>query len=311
MGTSEMDDGYDTGDDEGNVISFMVYLAPLPTFYRIYKKKTTEGFQSLPYLVALFSCMLWLYYAFLKADAVLLITINSVGCVIEIIYITIFIIYATKDSRKLTVKLFGAMNMGSFGVILFVTYFALHGPLRVQVLGWICVSISVTVFAAPLSIVAQVIRTKSVQFMPFNLSFFLTLSAVMWFAYGLFLKDICIALPNILGFALGIVQMVLYAIYRNGGVKGNDDAEGVNSEEKEKEKTLDLDVAIKNILVVNPMGGCEVFPIPIVGDASAAPKCVNVVVDDVNNNQQLQQDHHQKHHKNSVQPNNNNYSPPV
>ncbi|XLU44582.1 hypothetical protein S245_039396, partial [Arachis hypogaea] len=73
--------------------------------------------------------------------------------------------------------------------------------------------------------VAHVIRTKSVQFMPFNLSFFLTLSAVMWFAYGLFLSDICIAistptlsLPNVLDFALGVLQMLLYAIYRNAAI---------------------------------------------------------------------------------------------
>ncbi|XLU50099.1 hypothetical protein S245_044913, partial [Arachis hypogaea] len=73
--------------------------------------------------------------------------------------------------------------------------------------------------------VAHVIRTKSVQFMPFNLSFFLTLSAVMWFAYGLFLSDICIAistptlsLPNVLDFALGVLQMLLYAIYRNATI---------------------------------------------------------------------------------------------
>ncbi|CAL5190953.1 unnamed protein product [Lathyrus oleraceus] len=203
----------------GNIISFLVFLAPISTFYRIYKKKSTEGFQSLPYLVALFSSMLWLYYALLKKDAFLLITINSFGCVVETIYILLYIIYAPRDARNLTLKLLSAMNVGSFALILLVANYAVHGSVRVQVLGWICVSLSVSVFAAPLSIVAQVVRTKSVEFMPFNLSFTLTLSATMWFGYGLFLKDICIALPNVLGFGLGLVQMLVYAIYRNRGEK--------------------------------------------------------------------------------------------
>lgn len=34
------------------------------------------------------------------------------------------------------------------------------------------------------------IKTKSAEYMPFSLSFFLTLSAVAWFFYGLFTKDI-------------------------------------------------------------------------------------------------------------------------
>ncbi|KAL1366251.1 hypothetical protein HN51_014099 [Arachis hypogaea] len=240
----------------GNVISFMVFLAPLPTFYRIFKKKSTEEFQSLPYLVALFSCVLWLYYASLKKDVILLITINSFGCGIEIIYILMYIIYANKDARWLTIKLFMAMNVGLFALIFCVTNFALHGSLRVKVLGWICVSISVSVFAAPLSIMAQVIRTKSVEFMPFNLSLFLTLSAIMWFGYGAFIKDICIAIPNVVGFALGVVQMVLYGIYRNNNNGGNN-----KGYTKKEHKALDL---VTNVVIeLSPKGTNEIIvPIP-------------------------------------------------
>ncbi|KAG9144751.1 hypothetical protein Leryth_017227 [Lithospermum erythrorhizon] len=199
----------------GNIISFFVYFAPLPTFIRIRREKSTMGFQSLPYVVALFSAMLWMYYALIKTNTLLLISINSFGCVIETIYIFIFLLYANKKARNDTAKLLSFLNVGVFLTIFFFTYYILEGQTRVAVVGWICVAFSVIVFAAPLSIVFQVVRTKSAEFLPFPLSFCLTLSAIMWFGYGLLQKDLCIALPNVLGFFLGMLQMLLYGIYRN------------------------------------------------------------------------------------------------
>ncbi|TYI33474.1 hypothetical protein ES332_A04G135700v1 [Gossypium tomentosum] len=233
----------------GNIISVLVFLAPVPTFCRIYKKKSTESFQSLPYQVALFSCMLWLYYALIKKGAFLLITINSFGCVVETIYISMFWAYASKNSRMSAMKLFISMNLGLFSFILILTHFLLKSSIRIQVLGWICVAISVSVFAAPLNIMARVVRTKSVEFMPFTLSFFLTLSAVMWFAYGLFIKDLCVALPNVLGFILGMLQMLLYAIYRH--------SEKVNIEEKK----LPAEQMKSFNVVLTTLGASEVHPV--------------------------------------------------
>jgi solute carrier family 50 protein (sugar transporter) len=85
--------------DDGIVRKLFFFFFCRPTFIRIFKKKSTEDFQSLPYLMALFSSMLWLYYAMLKKDTILLVTINSFGCVIETTYIAIYIVYATRESR--------------------------------------------------------------------------------------------------------------------------------------------------------------------------------------------------------------------
>ncbi|KAL9231581.1 hypothetical protein vseg_006792 [Gypsophila vaccaria] len=198
----------------GNVISFMVFLAPLPTFIRVYKKKSTEGFQSFPYVVAILSAMLWIYYALLKGNSLLLITVNVTGVIIETIYVAIFITYAPRQAKVSTFKWLMFMNIGGFSLLVLLCQYLTKGDARVQAFGWVCVVFSVSVFAAPLSIMRLVIRTKSVEYMPFNLSLCLTLTATIWFMYGFVQKDLYITLPNIVGFIFGVAQMTLYAIYR-------------------------------------------------------------------------------------------------
>ncbi|GAV74710.1 LOW QUALITY PROTEIN: MtN3_slv domain-containing protein, partial [Cephalotus follicularis] len=134
----------------GNISCLGVFLAPLPTFFKVVKMKSTEGFQSIPCLAALFSSLIWIY-ASVKPDTLLLITINSFGCVIDTIYIAIYIIYSPKQSRMQTLILV-LINFGVFCTALFLSQFFASGSNRVQVLGWFCVVFCVTVFAAPLII---------------------------------------------------------------------------------------------------------------------------------------------------------------
>ncbi|XP_020694055.1 bidirectional sugar transporter SWEET13-like isoform X1 [Dendrobium catenatum] len=158
--------------------------------------------------------MLWLYYAFIKTNELLLIIVNSIGCIIEIFYITIFLIFAARKARIYTAKLILILIVGVFPMIVLITLLLFRGSSRLQVLGWICVAFAVCVFAAPLSSMKRVIQTKSVEFMPFNLSLFLTLRGISWLFYGLLSNDIFLLLPNILGVTFGFVQLLLYFIYR-------------------------------------------------------------------------------------------------
>lgn len=200
----------------GNIVSFLVYLSPLPTFYRICKKRSSDGYQAIPYLVALFSATLTLYYGHLKPNGFMLVTINATGCVIEGTYIIIYFIFAPKNSKINTAKLFIMFNIIVIGSIILFTYTFSNGSRRIKIVGWICAVFSVCVYVAPLGIMKKVIKEKSVEYMPFSLSLCLTLCATTWFFYGLLVKDYFIALPNTLGFLFGISQMILYIIYMNG-----------------------------------------------------------------------------------------------
>ncbi|KAI3811603.1 hypothetical protein L1987_21329 [Smallanthus sonchifolius] len=228
----------------GNIISFLVFLAPLPTFYKIYRKKSSEGYQAVPYMVALFSAALLLYYAVLKTNAYMIVSINCIGCVIEVTYLAIYIFYAPKTSKISTLVFISIFNVCGLGTVMLVSLILVKGPKRVELVGWICAVINLAVFAAPLSIMRRVIRTKSVEYMPFMLSFSLTLCATAWFFYGFFVNDFYIAVPNVAGFLFGITQMILYCVYKDSN--GRDQTEKPNKKSTDKE-----DIGVEVVLADN------------------------------------------------------------
>ena len=139
----------------GNIMSFLVILAPVPTFYRVYKRKSTESFQSVPYAMALMSAMLWLYYALISKD-LLLLTINVVGCVVESVYLAIYIAYAPKKATAFTVKLVCTMNVALYGAMVAVLQlFVRDAETRVTIAGGIGAAFALAVFVAPLAIIVS------------------------------------------------------------------------------------------------------------------------------------------------------------
>ncbi|GLJ19393.1 hypothetical protein SUGI_0349410 [Cryptomeria japonica] len=242
----------------GNITSLALYLSPMTTFWGIFKLKSTQAYSGLPYVCTLFNCCLWLLYGspFVKPHSTLLLTINGAGFVLEIFYLVSFLTFATKQQKVKTVRLAIAM-MVAFVTVVAVTIYALHTySARQLVAGTLGVILSIVMYASPLSVVGDVIRTKSVKYMPFLVSLFSTLNALVWSAYSLMARDIFIAVPNGIGFLLGITQLVVYFIYRT-----SEPILPISSEFPETKKTddaFDLPIHILEVDASNVIKVAEV-----------------------------------------------------
>ncbi|XP_038974448.1 bidirectional sugar transporter SWEET17-like [Phoenix dactylifera] len=200
----------------GNVISVLVFASPIKTFWRIVKNGSTEGFEPSPYVVTLLSSSLWVYYGITKPDGFLVATVNGVGIVLEAIYVTLFLIYAAPSLRAKTAILVALLDLGIFGAVVLVTRLVvIEETTRVIVIGAICACLNVFMYGSPLAAMKTVIATKSVEYMPFFLSFFLFLNGGIWTVYAVLDRDIFLGIPNGIGFFLGTIQLVLYMIYMN------------------------------------------------------------------------------------------------
>jgi len=199
----------------GNVLSFGLFLSPVPTFVKIWKRKAVEDFSAIPYLATVLNCMLWVFYGLpvVRPNSILIVTINGVGLVLEAIYLIIFFIYAPNRSRLKVLKILAVELVFMGGVIAGVIAGAHTHEKRIFIVGILCVIFGTCMYASPLSIMRLVIRTKSVQYMPFYLSLAGFLNGVCWTAYAFLEFDIFVVIPNGLGALFGAVQLILYFCY--------------------------------------------------------------------------------------------------
>ncbi|KAG5055834.1 hypothetical protein JHK85_008344 [Glycine max] len=122
------------------------------TIYDTFQEQTKQHYNAIPYSLSLFTASLMLYYAHLKGneEALLLITINSIGCTMEVAYLIICYIYANFRAKTVIVRWVFLFNGATYLVILFLT--SLVSPLsnRLKVVGWICATFSVGVYVTSL-----------------------------------------------------------------------------------------------------------------------------------------------------------------
>ncbi|KAH7557754.1 hypothetical protein JRO89_XS11G0213900 [Xanthoceras sorbifolium] len=258
----------------GNASSLLLFTAPILTFSRVIRKKSTEEFSCLPYIITLLSCLIYTWYGLpivsYRWENFPIVTINGLGILLESSFIIIYFWFATAKSKAsyskayLVITILDDYACGKYETILnimrpqmkiaallipvilvfcitvVISAFVFHDHhYRKVFVGTVGLVAAVTMYGSPLVVVRQVIRTKSVEFMPFYLSLFSFISSSLWMIYGLLSHDMFLASPNIAAAPLGLLQLIVYCKYRKRGIMEEPNKWDIEKKE-EKSKQLQL-----------------------------------------------------------------------
>ncbi|KAK7377357.1 hypothetical protein VNO80_02780 [Phaseolus coccineus] len=226
----------------GNIASVSLYAAPTITFKRVIKKKSTEDFSCIPYIIALLNCLLFTWYGLPvvsnKWENFPLVTVNGVGILFELSYVLIYLWFSSPKG-KVKVAMTALPVLTVFCIIAIVSSFAFHDHRHRKLLvGSVGLGVSIAMYSSPLVAMKKVIETKSVEFMPLPLSFCSFLASLLWLTFGLLIRDIFVAGPSVIGTPLGILQLVLHCKYQK--------RRSTQEPNKQKENTEKVDLEMGN-----------------------------------------------------------------
>ncbi|XP_034588189.1 bidirectional sugar transporter SWEET3a isoform X3 [Setaria viridis] len=177
----------------GCAVCMLLYSAPILTFKRVIKEASVGEFSCIPYILTLFSCLTYSWYGFPVVSSgwknLTVFLISSIGVLFEISFISIYLWFAPREKKKLVI-LIVSLVLAIFGMTVLISSFTIHTHhIRNVFVGSIGVLSAMLMYSSPLVAVKQVVRTRSVEFMPFYLSLFSFLTSLIWMVYGLLGRD--------------------------------------------------------------------------------------------------------------------------
>ena len=198
----------------GVALAVLVFLAPLATMRAVCREGSLGGFDHLPFIAMLAMALLWMSYSFPHVTPCLpeVLACNSIGVVLNVSYLGIFISYADASRRAaILTTTAAALALVAATVGAAVAYDRSgHTGAATVIIGYACVAGVIFAFGSPLAIVQTVIRTRSVRYMPLPLSMAMTLNCLTWTLHGVFTTETFVLVTNAAGLALGILQLIVY-----------------------------------------------------------------------------------------------------
>eukprot|EP00929_Paragymnodinium_shiwhaense_P046952 TRINITY_DN23861_c0_g1_i3.p1 TRINITY_DN23861_c0_g1~~TRINITY_DN23861_c0_g1_i3.p1 ORF type:complete len:263 (-),score=49.12 TRINITY_DN23861_c0_g1_i3:107-895(-) len=225
----------------GMALTILFFLSPGQVCYSIIQKRSTQMFSPVPYVIGVFNCSLWCYYAYITmavSDQNLWpnLAVNVVGVLMFMTYTLVFWRFSREKAWV------GALlGMGFVISMLLLLFFELAVPaledrglggnfhwggddipLKSSMCGVFTDALNVMLYASPLAALGTVLRTRSAEALPLAFSALTLLVSITWVAQGLLIGNITVYLPNALGVLLGISQLAIIVVIGRGSSEAQD-----------------------------------------------------------------------------------------
>lgn len=197
----------------GSALAQVMFLSPFPEIERCKTKRSLGHLNALPYPFVAANCAAWMIYGGISGNYWVYIP-NFTGYFCGTYYS--FVAYALDEKIRGTMERIVAVLIilvSFIGMVVSCVMKNSSESARLVVAGILANLILVVYYSAPLSTMAEVVRTKDSKSMHFPLVFCNGLNGLCWTTYGIALNDWWIAAPNLFGSVLSIVQVVLIFLY--------------------------------------------------------------------------------------------------
>ncbi|KAK1933643.1 Bidirectional sugar transporter SWEET17 [Phytophthora citrophthora] len=191
-------------------------LAPIPSFWRVFKTRSTDCVSVLPAILTFCNCYTWAMYARVVNSIPPLFVVYAVGMLSSILCAGIYY-HWTQDHARIN-KLYG---VAFYVLAIYTLYYSLgtSGATNQSdnavgnTLGVFSGLINLALYASPLETAKDVVENKDASTIPIAISVLLLSNSVTWVVHSEVEGDMLVLVPNAIGIALCMAQVVLYVIY--------------------------------------------------------------------------------------------------
>jgi solute carrier family 50 protein (sugar transporter) len=195
----------------GTIVSICFFTFPVRQFYNLIKKKIKYTDIHIIIIIGNYiSSLVWLIYGF-SINMKQIKICYSIGALISIIWIWTYLIYMGK--KKISHSLIFTMILSA---LTFATYIILTVVITdKKVIGEVCFIVCSITYISPVQLIIKVINSKNFKLIPIVSAIISAIGYGSWTIFGLFNFNANIIIPNLVGLAFSLAQVILFRVYKN------------------------------------------------------------------------------------------------